>query len=75
MIFRRAVRAVPFVLLSAAAGFLISLVFGFPPFIGAAGCAVGTAILIGRDIWRERKVWDDLEQRFAQSGLDIRDHY
>lgn len=52
---RRARSAVPYVIASAAAGFLIAVIFGLSnPFVLAAGTATATTVLIGQTIWRER---------------------
>ena len=74
MLFTRALRAVPWVLLAGAWGFVCGLVFGISPIICAAGCGGLVAVLIGRDIWRGRHLWNSYAERFAALGEDIHDH-
>ena len=73
MLLRRSIRAIPYVLLAAVFGATVGFVWGFSPLIGAGACAGLLAVLIGRDIWRERHAWNDLEQDYARRGFEIRD--
>lgn len=73
MIITRMLRAVPYVLGAAALGLIVGIVFMLPPLLTASVTAAGTAILIGRDIWRERHTWDELERKYTENGLNIHD--
>lgn len=73
MIMFRALRAIPYVLFAAAAGSLWSLAFGFPVWLGAVLWAAIVSAMIGRDIWKQRHDWNDLNERIESCGRKISD--
>lgn len=72
MIIRRSIRAIPYLILSALAGLSIGWAIDANLWLSSIGAALFFALLAGRDIWKDRHIWNDMEKRGRAVGLDIR---
>jgi hypothetical protein len=60
MIVKRAIGAIPYMILSAVAGLVIGWMIGGDLWISCLGAAAFFAVLAGWDIWRDRHLWNAL---------------
>ena len=63
MIVQRSIRAIPYMVLSAVAGFFIGWMIGGDLLLSSLGAAAFFAALAGWDIWKDRHLWNALNRR------------